>query len=60
MTLHRAGAPDLQLRMHYDVCALGAYVASPSGVSQVTQRLLAAVFHPLAQGYGFSNPLPKG
>ena len=45
--------------VHYENCT-DRYVASPAGVSQVTARLLAAIYQPLGIGYGFTGALPRG
>jgi hypothetical protein len=59
LVLHAAGRPDDVVRVHYAHCQ-GAYLVSASGVSQVTQRLLVAVFLQLHAGSGWSGSLPKG
>ena len=59
LVLHAPGRPDVVVRVHYAHCQ-GAYLASAAGVSQVTQRLLAAALGPLDTGYGWIGQLPKG
>ena len=56
--LHRTGG-DLPLDGYFSRCT-DRYVASPTGVSQMTQSILRAALTPLHLGCGLSSgPLPE-
>ena len=57
IVLHRTGG-DLPVDGYFSRCT-DRYVASPTGVSQMTQSILRAALTPLHLGWAFSAPLPE-
>ena len=59
LVAHSSTKGNVPLVMYYQDC-LDRYVASPTGISQVTVALLDAVLRPLKVSYDFQGGMPKG